>query len=261
MNSSMSPAKVLTSVTHLRDKMPASREQTSDARQAPKKLRAACDNCHQGKVKCSGGHPCEKCEKGGLSCVYSVSNRIGRPRNSRNDKTLERIRRSQQDQESPRSTVSEDADRSERRASSSVTPISENIEDPLLTHNFDATGVHLSSTTQDEALLSQGGASLFQTASHENFGSFSPFPSYGTALPFLGFEGSDGSEYMEDVFNMEVSCSPLSDGHKLGLGAYRIVQAERCISVTHCRSVLDVWHESHTNSADATQRYFSSPRS
>lgn len=219
----MSPAKIFAQVSSLRDTMPASREQTSNVRQAPKKLRSACDNCHQGKVKCSGGQPgekCEKCEKGGLSCVYSVSNRIGRPRNSRNDKTLERIRRSQQDQESPRSTASEEAERSEHRTSSSVTPISENIEDPLLTHDLDAAGVRLSSTSRDEALLSHNSASLYQTSSHENFGSFSPFPSYSTSLPLLGFEGSDEPEYMEDVFNVEVSCSPLSDGHKFGLGAY-----------------------------------------
>ncbi|KAL1982742.1 hypothetical protein VTN96DRAFT_924 [Rasamsonia emersonii] len=65
-----------------------------------RKLRSACDSCHHTKVKCSGGRPCEKCRKMGFDCVYSASNRIGRPKNTRNKKTLERIRRCQEAQAS-----------------------------------------------------------------------------------------------------------------------------------------------------------------
>ena len=61
-----------------------------------KKLRSACDSCHQTKVRCSGGQPCEKCEKIGFDCVYSVSERTGRPKDTRNKKTLERVRQSQE---------------------------------------------------------------------------------------------------------------------------------------------------------------------
>jgi hypothetical protein len=64
-----------------------------------KKLRSACDNCHQSKVKCSGGRPCEKCHKLGFDCFYSASNRIGRPKNSRNKSTIERARHFQQARE------------------------------------------------------------------------------------------------------------------------------------------------------------------
>ncbi|KAF3389962.1 C6 finger domain transcription factor gliZ [Talaromyces pinophilus] len=57
------------------------------------KLRAACDSCHRTKVKCSGSHPCERCQKMGFHCIYSTSNRIGRPKHTRNKKTIERIRK------------------------------------------------------------------------------------------------------------------------------------------------------------------------
>jgi Fungal Zn(2)-Cys(6) binuclear cluster domain len=57
------------------------------------KLRAACDSCHRAKVKCSGSHPCERCQKMGFHCIYSASNRIGRPKHTRNKKTIERIRK------------------------------------------------------------------------------------------------------------------------------------------------------------------------
>lgn len=57
-----------------------------------KNLRLACDLCHQGKVKCSGGTPCEGCRKLGVRCKYSTSNRTGRPKGVKNKKTLDRIK-------------------------------------------------------------------------------------------------------------------------------------------------------------------------
>ena len=57
-----------------------------------KSLRSACDLCHQGKVKCSGGVPCEGCRKLSVRCKYSTSNRTGRPKGVKNKKTLERIK-------------------------------------------------------------------------------------------------------------------------------------------------------------------------
>lgn len=57
-----------------------------------KSLRSACDLCHQGKVKCGGGIPCEGCHKLGLKCTYSISNRTGRPKGVKNKRTLERIK-------------------------------------------------------------------------------------------------------------------------------------------------------------------------
>ncbi|KAH8821293.1 hypothetical protein F5884DRAFT_82671 [Xylogone sp. PMI_703] len=54
------------------------------------KLRSACDNCHHGKTKCSGGQPCNACSEAGIRCVYSMSNKLGRPKGSKNKQTLER---------------------------------------------------------------------------------------------------------------------------------------------------------------------------
>lgn len=45
-----------------------------------RKLRSACDICHQAKTRCSGGEPCTACRDSGYDCVYSVSNRLGRPK-------------------------------------------------------------------------------------------------------------------------------------------------------------------------------------
>lgn len=55
-----------------------------------KKLRSACDSCHQCKVKCSGGSPCFRCTSKGLTCRYGYQNRAGKPKGSKNRRTLER---------------------------------------------------------------------------------------------------------------------------------------------------------------------------
>ena len=64
-----------------------------------KKLRTACDICHQAKMKCSGGTPCNGCRDSGYECSYSVSNRIGRPKGTKNKRTLERMSRNQSENE------------------------------------------------------------------------------------------------------------------------------------------------------------------
>ncbi|KAH6617169.1 hypothetical protein F5144DRAFT_385127 [Chaetomium tenue] len=60
-------------------------------KQPPKpagRLRSACDTCHQCKIKCSGGTPCVPCHVSQSNCVYSVTNRLGRPKGSKNKRTL-----------------------------------------------------------------------------------------------------------------------------------------------------------------------------
>ncbi|KAH6629973.1 hypothetical protein B0J18DRAFT_474540 [Chaetomium sp. MPI-SDFR-AT-0129] len=52
------------------------------------RLRSACDTCHQCKIKCSGGNPCVPCHVSQSNCVYSVTNRLGRPKGSKNKRTL-----------------------------------------------------------------------------------------------------------------------------------------------------------------------------
>lgn len=52
-----------------------------------RKLRAACDRCHELKNRCTrtGGSEsrCDRCERLDIDCVYNTSARIGRPRASR----------------------------------------------------------------------------------------------------------------------------------------------------------------------------------
>ena len=55
------------------------------------KIRSACDYCHHGKTRCSGGQPCAACADSGSQCVYSAYNKLGRPKGSKNKRTLERI--------------------------------------------------------------------------------------------------------------------------------------------------------------------------
>lgn len=52
------------------------------------RLRAACNLCHQAKIKCSGEYPCSACQGSNLQCVYSPASRQGRPKGSKNKRTL-----------------------------------------------------------------------------------------------------------------------------------------------------------------------------
>ncbi|KAL6252460.1 hypothetical protein RBB50_000179 [Rhinocladiella similis] len=52
-----------------------------------KRLRQACDACHGAKTKCCGSSPCTRCQRSGSTCVYSQSNRAGRPKGTRNKKS------------------------------------------------------------------------------------------------------------------------------------------------------------------------------
>lgn len=65
---------------------------TAPSSQQTPKLRSACDACHEAKVRCSGGTPCLHCKNHRLNCHYSYAARIGKPKGSRNRKTLARLR-------------------------------------------------------------------------------------------------------------------------------------------------------------------------
>ena len=69
------------------DRTPSSRRSSTT-----KKYKAACDQCHSSKVKCSGGDsPCKRCADARLHCHYSLAARIGKPPGSKNRKTLEKL--------------------------------------------------------------------------------------------------------------------------------------------------------------------------
>ena len=72
--------------------MPTEYNHTGTAAAAPK-LRAACENCRQSKVKCnlSGKNTCIRCLRHGLHCRYRVANRSGKPKGSKNRATLRKL--------------------------------------------------------------------------------------------------------------------------------------------------------------------------
>lgn len=64
-------------------------QRASPSNSAPSgRLRAACNFCHQAKVKCSGDDPCSTCQASNLRCIYSPAGRQGRPKGSKNKRTL-----------------------------------------------------------------------------------------------------------------------------------------------------------------------------
>ncbi|KUI71286.1 Thiamine repressible genes regulatory protein thi5 [Cytospora mali] len=71
--------------------MPASPSgSNSSASQTTQRLRLACDPCHRAKVRCSGGNPCQRCHdmSNPSECNYSYMAKLGKPKGSRNKKTL-----------------------------------------------------------------------------------------------------------------------------------------------------------------------------
>ncbi|KAL1640182.1 hypothetical protein SLS58_007133 [Diplodia intermedia] len=75
----------------------------ADAKRPRLKLRSACDLCHAAKVKCSGELVCARCQSQELPCSYSYAMRAGKPKGSRNRKTLEKQARLRQQHAASRS--------------------------------------------------------------------------------------------------------------------------------------------------------------
>lgn len=63
------------------------------------KLRTACENCRQSKVKCNpcGKNVCTRCLRHGLQCQYGFANRSGKPKGSKNRATLRKLGQLQED--------------------------------------------------------------------------------------------------------------------------------------------------------------------
>lgn len=49
-----------------------------------RRMRSACNACHRGKLRCSGGTPCSSCYTSGRQCSYSLSDPLGRPKGGKN---------------------------------------------------------------------------------------------------------------------------------------------------------------------------------
>ncbi|KAI0896170.1 hypothetical protein F4806DRAFT_466445 [Annulohypoxylon nitens] len=64
------------------------------------RLRSACDSCHQAKIRCSGGNPCLTCLVSQTNCSYSPSNRLGRPKGSKNKRVTVKGNKNRRDEAS-----------------------------------------------------------------------------------------------------------------------------------------------------------------
>ncbi|OCK86104.1 hypothetical protein K432DRAFT_438786 [Lepidopterella palustris CBS 459.81] len=95
--------------------MPETTSNASTRRSTPhdgtRKLRSACDACHSAKIRCSGGGvPCTRCERDGVRCHYSYRANLGKPKGSLNKKTLERLKRNAEQQQSANSDSNSNSD-------------------------------------------------------------------------------------------------------------------------------------------------------
>ena len=121
----------------------ANREST-DQQDTPalssKKLRSACDRCHQSKMKCSGGMPCAGCFNPGENCCYSVSNRSGRPKGAKNKRIHKQMSIAQQAEPSSPSAksatgTSKPSQRFSRQIPQQLTPLAPSIDDMSFSPN------------------------------------------------------------------------------------------------------------------------------
>lgn len=79
------------------------------------KLRQACDPCHHAKVKCSEDKPCARCRTNGLQCSHSYAIKAGKPKGSRNQKTLQRLEQNRLEAEKSQDTGKTDTSRKRTR--------------------------------------------------------------------------------------------------------------------------------------------------
>lgn len=79
------------------------------------KLRQACDPCHHAKVKCSEDKPCARCRNNNLQCSHSYAIKAGKPKGSKNQKTLQRLEQNRLEAENSQKAGSTDANRKRTR--------------------------------------------------------------------------------------------------------------------------------------------------
>ena len=79
------------------------------------KLRQACDPCHHAKVKCSEDKPCARCRNNNLQCSHSYAIKAGKPKGSKNQKTLQRLEQNRLEAEKSQTNGSTDANRKRTR--------------------------------------------------------------------------------------------------------------------------------------------------
>lgn len=89
-------------------------------------MRSACNACHRGKLRCSGGTPCSGCYTSGRQCSYSLSDPLGRPKGGKN-KRVESEKHSHEKQTASGSSWEHPVDSSDE-ASRGSHPHDENLQ-------------------------------------------------------------------------------------------------------------------------------------
>ncbi|KAL4990748.1 hypothetical protein BDW68DRAFT_174742 [Aspergillus falconensis] len=87
-----------------------------------KRLRRACNACHRMKLRCSGTKPCARCQDTGNECAYAFVAKLGKPRGSRNKKTIERERERQRQESAAASEHGDGEGEAGTRSSSPSSP-------------------------------------------------------------------------------------------------------------------------------------------
>ncbi|KAL6235072.1 hypothetical protein BDW75DRAFT_210728 [Aspergillus navahoensis] len=87
-----------------------------------KRLRRACNACHRMKLRCSGTKPCARCQDTGNECAYAFVAKLGKPRGSRNKKTIERERERQRQESAATSEHGDGESEADTRSSSPSSP-------------------------------------------------------------------------------------------------------------------------------------------
>ncbi|KAF2839790.1 hypothetical protein M501DRAFT_991796 [Patellaria atrata CBS 101060] len=97
------------------------------------KLRAACDFCHSAKVKCTGEATCARCKNYAVPCVYSFAIKAGKPKGSKNKKTIEKLEmlRLRADTSSEQSYIDKDSRGSISNSTASPESVSSRPSPPL----------------------------------------------------------------------------------------------------------------------------------
>lgn len=78
---------------------------SSNSAKATGRVRSACNACHQSKIRCSGGAPCQPCRESMFSCTYSPGRRLGRPKGSKNKRAVQHGHNKQKQPEEPEPLV------------------------------------------------------------------------------------------------------------------------------------------------------------
>ncbi|RYP74299.1 hypothetical protein DL769_004043 [Monosporascus sp. CRB-8-3] len=216
---------------------PAERTKTS---RPSGRLRSACDACHRAKTRCSGTSPCLSCQVSQTRCTYSPGIQPGRPKGSKNKRTLllDKERNNEHTTETREDTSKNcggadalqwsnpgrEHQRQQQPDSMSIEFDRENGSDTTLTEDFAADGNYnlLFSPNLASLLDSTGGTRAFAALAQ---------PLYH-ALPFDSsdswYAAGTASSSTDDPTMSTPHSSSLPGGHSWPSGAFAPPESHHC---------------------------------